>query len=644
MGDNNHSENPLDASDSVTGDGELLHLGRTGFDDGADILRNHLKTMPEKPGVYRMVASNGSVLYVGKAKNLKKRVSSYTQRSRLPHRLQRMVAQTVTLEIVLTHTETEALLLEANLIQRYMPPFNVLLRDDKSYPYMLITRDHDFPQILRHRGSKERKGWYFGPFASAGKVRETITLLQRGFMLRNCTDSFFASHRNRPCLQFHIKRCTAPCVHRVSKEEYAVQVEDAVSFLKGKSQTIQQRMATEMQAASDAMHYELAAQLRDRIAVLTSMQTRQDINVSGVDNADVFALHQTGGKTAIQVFFFRDGRNYGSRTYYPSHDKNIEVSEIFEPFLAQFYLEKAPPPQLFVSDMPEQKELLEQALSEKAGYAVELILPKLGEKKRLIEHARKNAQEALARTLSESSEQQKLLARVAEIFDLSAPPNRIEVYDNSHIQGAHAIGAMIAAGPEGFLKKTYRKFNIRNTEAKGDDYAMMGEVLTRRFKRLLEEDPDRTSGMWPDLILIDGGEGQLSRVMQVANDMGLSDLAIVGIAKGPDRNAGRERFFMPGRDPFSMTSNDPALYYLQRLRDEAHRFAIGTHRAKRAKAITYSGLEEVPGIGATRKRALLHHFGSAKAVAAAGLDDLTRVDGISLQVAKKIHAYFHERG
>jgi excinuclease ABC subunit C len=643
MADQENQEINRDDEDRDSEPGRLLHGGHTGFDNGADVLRAHLKTMPEQPGVYRMVSVKGSVLYVGKAKNLKKRVSSYTQRTRLPYRLQRMVAQTVNLEIVVTHTETEALLLEANLIQHYMPPFNVLLRDDKSYPYVLITRDHDFPQIFKHRGSRTRKGWYFGPFASAGKVRETITLLQRGFMLRNCTDSFFAN-RTRPCLQFHIKRCTAPCVQKVSKDDYAHQVDDAIEFLKGRSQTIQQNMATQMQAASDATDYELAATLRDRIAVLTSMQARQDINVAGIDDADIIALHQIAGKTAIQVFFFRSGRNYGARTYYPSHDKHVEIGEILEAFLAQFYAAKTPPPQIFLSDLPEQKELLEQAFTEKAQYNVELILPKLGDKKRLIEHARKNAQEALARTLSENSEQKKLLARVTEIFGMPEPPQRIEVYDNSHISGSHAIGAMIAAGPEGFLKKTYRKFNIRNTEVKGDDYAMMEEVLRRRFKRLVEEDPERASGVWPDLILIDGGEGQLGKVTAVATEMGLIDLTIVGIAKGPDRNAGKERFFMPGREPFSLPHNDPALYYLQRLRDEAHRFAIGTHRAKHAKAIGVSGLEDVPGIGGARKRALLHHFGSAKAVAAAGLDDLTRVTGISQSVAKKIHDYFRDQG
>jgi excinuclease ABC subunit C len=462
-------------------------------------------------------------------------------------------------------------------------------------------------------------------------------------MLRNCTDGFFAN-RTRPCLQYHIKRCTAPCVGIVSVEDYAKQVNDARDFLKGKNQEIQQKFAAEMQTASDTLDFETAAKLRDRIKVLTVIQSRQGINLTGVNDADIIALHQDGGKTAVQVFFFRSGRNYGARTFYPSHDKGLPVGEIMSSFLAQFYIEKAAPPCLFLSHMPEDTALLAQALSEQAEHKVTLTVPKLGDKKRLVDHARKNAREALARTLSENSEQAKLLGRVAELFGLAEAPKRIEVYDNSHISGTHAVGAMIAAGPEGFLKKTYRKFNIRNEKANGDDYAMMEEVLTRRFRRLIDEDPTRQSGSWPDLVLIDGGQGQLGKVQAVMAELGLPDVCVVGIAKGPDRNAGRERFFMAGREAFSLPMDDPALYYLQRLRDEAHRFAIGTHRARRVKAIGQSGLEEVPGIGATRKRALLHHFGSAKAVAGAGLEDLSRVPGISLNVAKKIHDYFRERG
>ena len=622
---------------------KLLKQGKTGFEVGAAVLRAHLKTMPSQPGVYRMVSDNGSVLYVGKAKDLKKRVSSYVQRDRLPHRLQRMVAQTRNLEIVVTHTETEALLLEANFIQRFMPPFNVLLRDDKSYPYILLTRDHEFPQLLKYRGAKSRKGWYYGPFASGGAVTETLTLLQRGFQIRNCSDSFFAN-RSRPCLQYHIKRCTAPCVGKVSAEDYGRQVQDARDFLKGKSQDIQGKIAAEMQIASDNLDFELAAKLRDRIKVLTAIQSQQDINIMGMDDADVIAMHQHGGKTAIQVFFFRSGRNYGARTFFPTHDSQTPIGEIMQSFLAQFYTHKPAPPSILLDALPDEATILEEALAEQAQHKVTLSVPKLGDKKRLIELARRNAEQALARKLSESSEQQKLLNRVAEIFGLAEAPKRIEVYDNSHISGAHAVGAMIAAGPEGFLKKTYRKFNIRTAEAAGDDYAMMNEVLTRRFRRLIEEDPTRQSGMWPDLVLIDGGAGQLNKVQNVLAELGLPDLCVVGIAKGPDRNAGRERFFRPNQEAFSLEMDDPALYYLQRLRDEAHRFAIGTHRAKRVKAIGHTGLEDIPGIGASRKRALLHHFGSAKTVAGAGLDDIARVAGISLNMAKKIHDYFRQRG
>ena len=622
---------------------KTLHRGRSGFEAGASTLREHLKTMPIQPGVYRMVDAKGSVLYVGKAKNLKKRVSSYTQRTRLTHRLQRMVAQIHNLEIVVTGTEAEALLLEANFIQRFMPPFNILLRDDKSYPYIMISRDHTFPQILKHRGSKERKGWYFGPFASASSVYEMLTLMQRGFMLRNCSDGYF-SNRTRPCLQYHIKRCTAPCVGKVSIHDYTKQVNDACNFLKGKNQDIQQNLADDMQTASDKLDFETAARLRDRIKVLTSMQARQDINVAGIDDADIIALHQTAGKTAIQVFFFRSDRNYGARTFYPSHAQDASIGEIMASFLAQFYSDKPAPPALYLSHSPDEPQLIEEALSERSSHKVLIATPKLGDKRRLITHALKNAEEALARKLSENSEQTKLLQRIAEIFDLSEPPKRIEVYDNSHISGSHAIGAMIAAGADGFLKKTYRKFTIRENTRSSDDYAMMREVLTRRFRRLIDEHPDRTSEVWPDLLLIDGGQGQLTKVSEVMEELGLTDIRVVGIAKGPDRNAGRERFFMVGRDPFSLPIEDPALYYLQRLRDEAHRFAIGTHRARRTKAISHSGLEDIPGIGAIRKRALLHHFGSAKAAAGAGLEDLMRVQGISQNVAKKIHDYFRERG
>ena len=624
-------------------DPKLLRKGRTGFETGAEVLRQHLKTIPEEPGVYRMMSEKASVLYVGKAKNLKKRVSSYTQRARLPNRLQRMVAQIRSVEIVTTRTEAEALLLEANFINRLSPPFNVLLRDDKSYPYILITRDHDFPQLVKHRGAQNRKGWYFGPFASGSAVTETLTHLQRAFQLRNCSDSIFAA-RTRPCLQSHIKRCTGPCVGKVSIDDYARQAEEARDFLKGKNLDVQTKLAEDMQRASDALDFETAAKLRDRIKILTGIQARQDINVAGLGDADVIALHQHAGKTGIQVFFFRSDRNYGARMFYPSHDQQMPIEEILSAFIAQFYADKPAPPLLLLSHQPDDVALLEEMLAETTGHKVSLTVPKAGVRKRITDHAAKNAEEALARHLSGKMEQAKLLDRVAEIFGMAEAPKRIEVYDNSHISGTNAVGGMIAAGAEGFLKKTYRKFNIKNVGAAGDDYAMMEEVLTRRFSRLVEEDPERSSGLWPDLVLIDGGVGQLGKVKAVIENMGITDVTLVGIAKGPDRNAGRERFFMEGREPFSLPQDDPALYYLQRLRDEAHRFAIGTHRAKRTKAIGVSGLEDIPGIGATRKRALLHHFGSAKAVAGAGLEELARTPGISPEIAKKIHDYFRQRG
>ncbi|HAX91719.1 MAG TPA: excinuclease ABC subunit C [Rhodospirillaceae bacterium] len=621
---------------------DKLRKGSTGFDRGAGVLRDQLKTMPESAGVYRMLAADGAVLYVGKAKNLKKRVTSYTQRARLPNRLQRMVAQTRSMEIVVTHTETEALLLEANLIQRFMPPFNVLLRDDKSFPYILIARDHLFPSLLKHRGAKGRKGWYFGPFASGGAVTETLILLQRAFMLRNCSDSFFAA-RKRPCLQYHIKRCTAPCVGKVGEKDYAAQVDEARAFLSGSSQNVQAELAAQMEKASQRQEYERAASLRDRIRVLTSMQTKQDINVAGLGDADVIALHQQNGATAIQVFFFRADRNFGTRTYFPTHDRTVESGEVLAAFIAQFYADKEVPPLLLLSEMPEEPTLLAEALTEKAGRKVSLIVPKQDKKKRLIDHALANASQALARRQADSAQQKKHLEQVALIFHMKKPPQRIEVYDNSHTSGTFAVGAMIAAGPEGFLKKTYRKFNIKTAQS-NDDFAMMREVLTRRFTRLLTEDPQHQSDMWPDLLLIDGGAGQVGKVRTVLTEMGVTDVALVGIAKGPDRNAGRERFFVDGKAPFSLPHDDPTLYYLQRLRDEAHRFAIGTHRARRTKAITASGLDEISGIGAARKRALLHVFGSAKAVSGAGIDDLTRVSGISPALAKKIYDTFHGNG
>jgi len=611
---------------------------------GVEVIRGHLKTLPVTPGVYRMIAADGAVLYVGKAKNLKRRVFNYTQVNRLPIRLQRMVAETETMEFVTTHTEVEALLLESNLIKRLMPRYNVLLRDDKSFPYIMITKGHDYPQLLKHRGSRAQDAWYFGPFASGAAVTRTITALQRAFMLRNCADTVFNA-RTRPCLQYQIKRCTAPCVGRVSPQEYQAQVDQARAFLSGKSRDIQGELARAMTDAAEALNFETAAQIRDRIRALTAIQAHQDINIEGVvEDADVIAAHADGGSTCIQVFFFRGGRNYGNRAYFPSHDKAQETEDVLSAFVAQFYENKTAPSLVLLSHEVTEHELLTEALSLRAEHKVELAVPKRGDKRRIVEHALTNAREAHGRRLAEHSSQQRLLEGVAEVFGLDAPPDRIEVYDNSHVQGAFAIGGMIVAGPEGFMKNAYRKFNIRSEDAAGDDYAMMREVLTRRFGRALKEDPERTGGTWPDLVLIDGGQGQLSIARQVFDELGITDVPLVAIAKGPDRNAGREHFFMPDRAPFQMESRDPVLYFLQRLRDEAHRFAIGTHRARRAKAITKSPIDEIPGIGPARKKALLHHFGSGKAVARAGLADLEAVEGINRTVAKKIYDHFHPDG
>ena len=611
---------------------------------GVEVIRDHLKTLPQTPGVYRMLAGDGAVLYVGKAKNLKRRVTNYTQVVKLPVRLQRMVSETETMEFVTTHTEVEALLLESNLIKRLMPRYNVLLRDDKTFPHIMITRDHDYPQLTKHRGARSRDADYFGPFASAGAVNRTITALQRAFLLRNCADTVFAS-RSRPCLQHQIKRCTAPCVGRVSPQEYQAQVDQARAFLAGRSRDIQAEFAARMTAASEALDFEAAARYRDRIRALTAVQAHQDINVEGViEDADVIAAHAEGGVTCVQVFFFRGGRNYGNRAYFPSHDKAAETEEVLAAFIAQFYENKAAPALVLVSHEPPELDLLTEALSLRAGHKVELAVPRRGDKRRIVEHALTNAREAHGRRLAESSSQARLLDGVAAVFGLDGPPERIEVYDNSHVQGAHAIGAMIVAGPEGFVKNAYRKFNIRTEGAAGDDFAMMREVLSRRFGRAVREDPERTQGSWPDLVLIDGGLGQLNVALEVFAELGIDDVALVGIAKGPDRDAGRERFFMEGRPPFQMEMRDPVLYFLQRLRDEAHRFAIGTHRAKRTKALGRSQIDEIPGIGPARKKALLHHFGSAAAVARAGLADLEAVEGINRTVAKKIYEHFHSDG
>src|SRR5215469_6341298 len=608
---------------------------------GLEVIRAALKTLPAGPGVYRMLDRRGDALYVGKARNLRARVINYTNTGNLSTRLSRMVAETHAIEVVVTHTEVEALLLENNLIKRLMPRYNVLLRDDKSFPYIHLTGDHDFPRILKHRGARSAPGEYFGPFASAGAVARTIVALQRAFLLRSCSDSIFAS-RTRPCLLYQIKRCSAPCVGRIDKAGYERLLDEARGFLTGKSKEVQERLATFMQELSDKLDFESAAFIRDRIRALTHVQGRQDISLDAIADADVIGAHQAGGHTCVQVFFFRAGQNWGNRAYFPSHDRQMPVEQVLSAFLGQFYENKLPPKLILLSHEPSELALLEEALSTHAGGKVELAVPQRGDKRKLVEHALLNAREALGRRLSESATQQKLLEGVAQALGLEAPPQRIEVYDNSHIQGSHAVGAMIVAGPEGFVKNAYRKFNIREPGAPGDDYAMMREVLGRRFARALKENPDRSS--LPDLVLIDGGQGQVTVACQVLVDLGVNDVPVVGVAKGPDRNAGRERFFRTGKPPLSLDPKDPVLYFLQRLRDEAHRFAIGAHRSKRSRAIGASPLDEIAGIGAARKRALLHHFGSARAVATAGLTDLERVAGISKIVAKKIYDHFHAEG
>jgi excinuclease ABC subunit C len=625
-------------------DNDITPAAGSSIARGVAVIENQLKTLPGGPGVYRMLSDKGDALYVGKARNLKKRVATYAQLQRLPNRLQRMVAETCALEVIATASEVEALLLESNLIKRLTPRYNVQLRDDKSFPFILIARDHPAPQILKHRGARTRTGDYFGPFASAGAVNNTITALQRAFLLRSCSDSVYAS-RSRPCLQFQIKRCSAPCVGRIDAESYGELVRQAHDFLSGKSRDIQQRLARNMQAASDALDFEAAARMRDRIRALAHIQSHQDINVAAIGEADVIAAHQAGGHTCIQVFFFRGGSNYGNRAYFPVHDKELGAGQVLSAFLGQFYENKEPPRLILLNLQPDEAGLLGEALTAKAGRAVRLSVPHHGAKRKLVDHAAFNAREALARRLSENASQRRSLEGVAAAFGLEAPPERIEVYDNSHISGRNAYGAMIVAGPDGFLKGAYRKFAIAAKDfAPGDDYAMMREVLTRRFARALKEDPEREQGGWPDLVLIDGGAGQLGVAMEVFAELGIGDVAVVGVAKGPDRDAGRERFFLPGREPLSLEAKDPVLYFLQRLRDEAHRFAIGAHRAKRSRQLAQSPLDEIAGIGARRKRALLHHFGSARAVTSAGLADLRAVEGISEAMAKKIHDHFNPPG
>jgi excinuclease ABC subunit C len=610
---------------------------------GVGVIRAALATLPSSPGVYRMLNAKGDAVYVGKARNLKARVANYTHFRALPHRLQRMVAETRRLEVVLTHTEVEALLLESNLIKHLEPRYNILLRDDKSFPFVHLTGDTDFPLLTKHRGMQSAPGDYFGPFASAGSVNRTLIALQRAFLLRSCSDSIFTG-RTRPCLLYQIKRCSAPCVGRIDKDGYARLVQAARDFLSGRSQDVQQRFAAQMQLLSDAQQYEAAAAVRDRIRALTNIQGHQEINIRDLGDADVIAAHQAGGQTCIQVFFFRGGQNWGNRPYYPAHARDLGIPEILGAFLGQFYEDKQPPRLVLLSEAPADADLIAAALASRAGGRVDMQVPQRGDKLQLVQQALFNAREALARRLAESSAQQKLLAGVAQLFGLEAPPKRIEVYDNSHIQGSNAVGGMIVAGPEGFMKNAYRKFNIRDVANPGDDYAMMHEVLTRRFSRALKEDPGRESGAWPDLLLIDGGAGQVTAANAVLAELGINDLCVVGIAKGPDRDAGRERFFRAGHEPLSLELRDPVLYFLQRLRDEAHRFAIGSHRVRRAKVIGVSPLDEIAGIGARRKKALLHHFGSARSVARAGLVDLERVEGISKNVARKIYDHFHSGG
>lgn len=609
---------------------------------GVEIILDFLKTLPNAPGVYRMFNKHSDVIYVGKAKDLKKRVANYTQPDKNSLRIQRMIHETLHMEFIETHTEEEALLLEANLIKKLKPTYNILLRDGKSLPYIEITGDHDYPLLKKFRGAQNKTSTYFGPFASAYSVNETITILQKAFMLRNCPDTVFAT-RTRPCLQYQIKRCTAPCVDYVSKEQYAEQVKEAQDFLEGKSDKVQKKLVEKMQEASEAKDYEGAALYRDRIKALSYVQQRQDINLPSQDNLDIFAVFENAGQICIQVFFFRNGQNFGNKSYFPRHEKEMLMGEVLSQFIMQFYDDKPVPPVLLVSTIPDEKELIEQALAlkgAKKNSRIEIIQPVRGDRKRIMDSALHNAKQALARRLLEETTQKQILENLVEIFDLNDVPNRIEIYDNSHISGTSPIGAMVVAGPEGFMKNAYRKFNMNPNHA-DDDFAMMREMFERRFSRAQKEDPTRMRGEWPDLILVDGGKGQLSSADGVLKELGIDDIPIFGISKGPDRNAGREKFHAVDGTTFELDFNDPVLYFLQRLRDESHRFAIGSHRVKRSKNTFTSPLDEIDGIGAKRKKALLLYFGSAKGVEQAGLTDLQKVDGISAAFAKKIYDHFH---
>jgi len=610
---------------------------------GHDLIQSYLRTLDSSPGVYRMLDAESRVLYVGKARNLRARVSNYARPAGHSGRIARMIRETASMMFLTTRTETEALLLEQNLIKQLKPRYNVLLRDDKSFPNILVAKDHAFPQIKKHRGAKKEKGAYYGPFASAGAVNRTLNQLQKVFLLRNCTDAMF-SGRTRPCLLYQIKRCSGPCVGYISEADYAGAVADAERFLSGRSTQVQETLARQMAEASEAMEFERAAALRDRIRALTQVQSAQGINPRTTAEADVVALHMEGGQACVQVFFIRANQNWGNKDFYPRAGAEIDEAEVLEAFLGQFYDGKEPPRQILLSHPIENPDLMEEALSASAGRKVQLLVPQRGEKAELVEGAARNARESLGRKMSESATQARLLAGLAEAFGLEAAPERIEVYDNSHIQGTNAVGAMIVAGPDGYMKNQYRKFNIRGDElTPGDDFGMMKEVLTRRLKRLQKDDPDRSKGLWPDLMLIDGGAGQVSAVQEIMAEQGVADVPFVGVAKGIDRDAGKEEFHRPGTRPFALRMNDPVLYFVQRLRDEAHRFAIGTHRAKRAKAVSATPLDEIAGVGATRKRALLAHFGSAKAVSRANLSDLKAVEGISDSLAETIYDHFHDR-
>ena len=613
------------------------------LETGTAAIRNVLKTLPLKPGVYRMHDARGEILYVGKARALKNRVGNYVQIDRLPNRLRRMVALTRSMTIVTTNSEAEALLLEAQLIKRYRPAYNVLLRDDKSFPFILLRADHKFPRIQKHRGARRNKGHYYGPFASAGSVNQTLNALQKLFLLRSCSDSFF-NNRDRPCLLYQIKRCSAPCVGRIDDQSYDGLVADAKSFLDGKSSDVQAKLAKEMEGAAEALDFERAAMLRDRLKALTFIQGSQAINAQGVGDADIFALAHRNGVMGIQAFFIRGGQNWGHRSFFPSHVAEMTEDEVFTSFLAQFYEDVPPAKNILLDRELTEADLLAQALSERAERKIEISVPQRGDRVRLVKQATRNAEEALDRRLAESTTQGKLLQEVADLFELPEPPRRIEIYDNSHIQGTNALGAMVVAGPEGFIKGQYRKFNIKQA-ATDDDFAMMREVFQRRFARAQEDDPDRDSGQWPDLVLIDGGKGQMSSVKAALEEIGVDDVPLIAIAKGPHHGRdGREVFHFPDGRELTLPVNAPVLFYLQRLRDEVHRYAIGAHRAKRSKAITVSPLDEVPGVGPSRKKALLLHFGTARAVRNASLEDLQKAPGVSAAVAQTVYDFYHAGG